>query len=483
MPSLLVIDDEQSILSCFRMAFRDAETEVRTAGTAAAGIESFSKGVPDVVLLDINLPDRSGLDTFREIQALDPRVPVILMTGEGTTETAINAIAQGAYEYLLKPLNILEVRQLVMRAIADSLLMRMPALLEETASDSVSDLLIGRCPAMQAVYKEIGRVAGREVTVLILGESGTGKELVARAIYHHSRRANKLFLAINCGAIPETLLESELFGHEKGAFTSADRKRIGRFEQCSGGTLFLDEIGDMTPLTQTKVLRVLQEQHFERVGGAETIQTDVRVIAATNCDLEQMVHADRFRSDLFYRLNVFTIRLPALRERGEDLPVLVEHFHRRYCREFQKEVHTIAPDALAALCDYSWPGNVRELQSVLKQAILQTRGVVLTCEFLPAFIRRKPGVTPAVATLAPGAGLGDLDHFINERLAAGSNDLHTQWLAVTERHLFQRVLNHTKGNLSQAARILGIHRITLRTKLIALGMSPAARQVEAAASC
>ena len=241
---------------------------------------------------------------------------------------------------------------------------------------------------MQEVYKAIGRVAPQDVTVLILGESGTGKELVARAIYHYSKRAPGPFLAINCAAIPENLLESELFGHEKGAFTGADRKRIGKFEQASGGTLFLDEIGDMTPLTQTKILRVLQGQEFERVGGNEPIRADVRVVAATNRDLEKMVAEGTFRGDLYYRLNVYTIRLPPLRERGDDLPLLAEHFVRRFGRELGKDVRGVSPEAMELLRRYPWPGNVRELQSVVKQALLGTTGPVVLPEFLPAAVRR-----------------------------------------------------------------------------------------------
>ena len=266
--------------------------------------------------------------------------------------------------------------------------MRVPAVIPEGGeAKEDADALLGRCPAMQEVYKAIGRVAPQDVTVLILGESGTGKELVARAIYHYSSRAKGPFLAINCAAIPETLLESELFGHEKGAFTGADRKRIGKFEQCHGGTLFLDEIGDMTPLTQTKILRVLQEQEFERVGGNEPIKADVRVIAATNRDLEKMVAEGTFRGDLYYRLNVFTIKLPPLRERGDDLPLLAEHFVRRFGRELKKDVRGIAPEAMELLRRYPWPGNVRELQSVIKQALLQATGPVLLPEFLPAAVR------------------------------------------------------------------------------------------------
>jgi two-component system nitrogen regulation response regulator GlnG len=301
------------------------------------------------------------------------------------------------------------------------------------------------------------------VTVLILGESGTGKELVARAIYRHSRRAEGPFLAINCAAIPETLLESELFGHEKGAFTGAERKRIGKFEQCSGGTLFLDEIGDMSPLTQTKLLRVLQEQRFERVGGNETITTDVRLLAATNHDLERAVEEGTFRSDLYYRLGGFTIKLPPLRERPEDLPLIVEHFLKRFSRELGKEVQSAAPETLEILQQYPWPGNLRELQSVLKQGLLQATGPVLIPDFLPPLTtaERREKATPAA---------GDWDQFITERLRAGSQDLYAEALAQMERQLLTRVLQQTGGNQLQAAKILGITRGSLRTKIRALGI-------------
>ena len=339
MPTILVVDDETSILHAFRRAFADPEVTLQTASDGPRGWSSSPGRRPDVVVLDMNLPDVSGLDVFRRIRAIDARIPVIFITGHGTTETAIEAMKQGAFDYLLKPLDLARVRELVERAAEISRLMRVPAMVaDEAQARGPDDVLVGRSPAMQEVYKAIGRVAPQDVTVLILGESGTGKELVARAIYQHSRRAAGPFLAINCAAIPENLLESELFGHEKGAFTGADRQRIGKFEQCTGGTLFLDEIGDMTPLTQAKVLRVLQDRRFERVGGNETIRTDVRVIAATNRDLEQMVAAGEFRGDLYYRLGIVTITLPPLRERGEDLPLLVDHFLRRFGRELGKEV-------------------------------------------------------------------------------------------------------------------------------------------------
>ena len=320
MTTLLVVDDEPAIQHAFQRAFRGDEITLRTATTAAEAITIVRKDSPDVVVLDVHLPDATGLATFHRIKEIDARIPVILITGHGTTRLAIEAIKEGAYEYLLKPLELPELRALINRATQSSRLMRVPAAIPEVdPTPPTGDLLIGRCPAIQEVYKAIGRVARQDVTVLILGESGTGKELVARAVYQHSKRGEKPFLAINCAAIPETLLESELFGHERGAFTGAERQRIGKFEQCHGGTIFLDEVGEMTPLTQAKVLRLVQEQRFERVGGAETIQTDVRVIASTNADLEKMAEDGRFRKDLFFRLNVFTIKLPPLRERGDDI--------------------------------------------------------------------------------------------------------------------------------------------------------------------
>jgi two-component system nitrogen regulation response regulator GlnG len=372
----------------------------------------------------------------------------------------------GAFDYLLKPLELGPLRDAVQRALQISRLSHTPAVLPEIeAVPDQADVLVGRCPAMQEVYKAIGRVATQDVTVLLLGESGTGKELVARAIYQHSRRSAGPFLAINCAAIPDNLLESELFGHEKGAFTGADRKRIGKFEQCSGGTLFLDEIGDMAPLTQTKLLRLLQEQRFERVGGNETVQTDVRLIAATNRDLEARVATDHFRKDLFYRLNVFTISLPPLRERPGDLPLLVEHLIKRFRRELNKDVQSVAPEALEMLERYSWPGNVRELQSVLKQALLHATGPVLIPDFLRAALRLEERPADNLAASA------DWEHFVRERLNAGSEDLYAEALASMERQVLTIVLRHTEGNQVQAARILGITRGSLRNKIRALGIT------------
>jgi two-component system nitrogen regulation response regulator GlnG len=466
MPILLVIDDEPSIQHAFRRVFRAPAFTLLTAGSAAEGIDTVQRVRPDVIVLDVHLPDASGLDTLGRLRGLDARIPTILITGHGTTDLAIEAMKQGAYEYLLKPLELPQLRELIDRACLSSRLMHVPAAMEEVESaPEQADVLVGRCPAMQEVYKAIGRVASQEVTVLILGESGTGKELVARAIYQHSRRAERPFLTINCAAIPESLLESELFGHEKGAFTGAERKRIGKFEQCTGGTIFLDEVGDMSPLTQTKILRLLQDQTFERLGGNETVHTDVRLIAATNIDLENAVDVGQFRRDLYFRLNVFTIRLPPLRERGEDLDRLVAHYVKRFARDFDRTVQEVSPQTLELLRAYRWPGNVRELQSVLKQAILQMRGQVLLPEALPGHLQQ-----PASAA-APSASLFDWESYVNSRLAAGTEHLYAETIELAERELLLRVLRHTQGNQVKAARILGITRGSVRTKIKTLGIS------------
>jgi two-component system nitrogen regulation response regulator GlnG len=467
MPTLLVIDDDASILEAFRAVFEEPGVTLLTAATGAEGLRLAAERRPDAVLLDLALPDLPGLEVFRRLRERDARTPVIFITGHGTTDTAIEAMRRGAFDYLLKPLDLGPLRQLVNRAFEISRLMHTPAVVPPEGDAEASDVLVGRCPAMQEVYKAIGRVAPQDVTVLITGESGTGKELVARAIYHYSRRADKPFLAINCAAIPETLLESELFGHEKGAFTGADRRRIGKFEQCSGGTLFLDEIGDMTLVTQAKVLRVLQEQAVERVGGNEPIRTDVRVLAATNRDLGRMMAAGQFRSDLYYRLGVVTLRLPPLRERREDLPLLVEHYLARFSRELGKHVYRAAPETLEVLQRYPWPGNVRELQSVLKQALLHASGSVLVPDFLPSPLH---GPAPEAAAPSPAPVMPEWERFLEERLQAGAQDLHAEWQALTERYLLTRVLQQTQGNQLQAARILGLSRNCLRSKIRALGI-------------
>jgi nitrogen regulation protein NR(I) len=469
MATLLVIDDEPNVLYSLEKSLRSETLTVRTARTAREGIELVRQQPPDAVLLDVRLSDMSGLDAFDHIRQIDPRLPVVLITAYASTELAIEAMKRGAYEYLLKPVDFHLLRATVARAIELSHLQHVPAVFNEGADEGEVDRIVGQAPAMQEVYKAIGRVAQLDVPVLITGASGTGKELVARAIYHHSRRADKPFLPMNCAAIPETLLESELFGHERGAFTGADRRRIGKFEQAHGGTLFLDEIGDMTPATQPKVLRLLQEQAFERLGGNETIRTDVRILAATNQDLEALVASGRFRQDLFYRLRVFTIHLPSLLERLEDLPLLVAYFIKVLNRTLGKQVRTASAETLERLKAHTWPGNVRELQSAIKYAYVRSAGEVLTPDCLPETIGAAPGLRPPSS---PGEGITlDLGELVVRMLQNGENDIYRKVCLAMDRVVLEAVLRHVKGSQVQASELLGISRTTLRAKLRALGVA------------
>lgn len=469
MPVLLVIDDERSILSVFEKVFaKNDDIELITASTAKDGLRLFKQRQPDAVILDVMLPDQPGLEVFAEIQKLDPRLPVVFITGGGNSATAIEAMQRGALDYLSKPLDFTDVRQVVDKAFRIRRVMVESIEIDPAAPREVTpgDAMIGRCPAMQIVYKAIGRVAAQNVTVLIRGESGTGKELIARALYQHSDRSKGPFLAVNCAAIPENLLESELFGHEKGAFTGADRKHIGKFEQCNGGTLFLDEIGDMAPQLQSKLLRILQEQRFERIGGSETVQTDVRVIAATNRNMEQMVHENQFRGDLYYRLNGYTISLPPLRDRGDDLLLLIDHFLAAATEDLKSEVRGVAPEAMAVLRSYSWPGNIRELQGVIRQAVLDTTGPVLFSDALPQVVQ---GTTTSGAV--PASTPEDLwEEFILERLDAEPDSLYDETIEAVERKLLTLVLRETSGNQGEASKVLGITRTTLRSKIKKLGI-------------
>lgn len=472
MASVLIVDDHPLTAGKLRRFFQDENITVFSAGSVAEARETVGCRRPDVVMLNDGLPDGTGLAAFEEIRRVDAAVPIIFLAESNTSYTAIEAMRLGALDCLLKPLDLSHVRGVVEQALKVSNPLSADVKICELCEtgETGSDHLIGRCPAMQEVYKAIGRVAQYDVNVLIRGESGTGKELVARAIYQHSPRAKKTFLAINCSAIPETLLESELFGHEKGAFTGAVARRTGKFEQCDGGTLFLDEIGDMTPLMQSKVLRTIQEKQFERVGGNETIHTDVWIIAATNRDLEAMVAKGDFRADLFYRLNGYGISLPPLRERGDDIPLLVAHLLRRYNRELGKSVDKIAPEAMDALIRYSWPGNVRELQSVLKQAILVASGPILLPEFLPlARHEATQAATPASSLKQDGET--SLEAFIEEHLDQGTSSLYADCLAYMERNLVARTLRRTEGNLSRAAALLGITRGSLRNKAKTYGIT------------
>jgi two-component system nitrogen regulation response regulator GlnG len=494
MAHLLLIDDDPDLVAeQVRQAFPHHRVEV--AATGAEGIARSRARPPDVILLDLRLPDQSGLEVYQQLRAVDARIPVIFVTLAKSADAAIEAMKQGAYDYLFKPLDLHQLRRVAGEALDVARRMREPAVLPEAAPDAdVEGAIVGSCPAMREVYKAVGRVAAQDVPVLITGESGTGKELVARAVYQHGPRARAPFLALNCAAIPETLLESELFGHEKGAFTGADRRRIGKFEQTSGGTLFLDEIGDMPLALQAKLLRVLQEQAFERLGGNETVRTDVRILAATQRDLKAWSEEGKFRPDLYYRLGVFAIHLPPLRERGEDLPLLVRHFVRRFGRDLGREVREVTPEALQRLRGYGWPGNVRELQSVLKQALLRASGTVLLPAFLPPEVgsprsedrgqesevggQGPEGGSPRTPDLGPLTSAGGLEAYIRRRLGPDAHDLYADVHGQLDRLFLPLVLEYTQGNQNQAARLLGIARQTLRLKLRDLGLH-VTRSVEA----
>jgi len=465
MERILIVDDDQSMRYSLNRMLEGQGLQLSLAKNGPEALERFEQDQPDLVVMDIKMPGRSGLEVLREIKEKDPKALVILMTAFGTTETAIEAMKYGAFDYILKPFDIPQMRGLVERALEVSRMMKkIVSLPDREKGEGAEETLVGSSPAMQQTYKMIGQVAPTEVTVLLRGESGTGKEMVARAIYHHSRRGDRPFLPVNCAAIPETLLESELFGHEKGAFTGALTRRIGKFEQCHGGTLFLDEIGDMTPATQAKILRVLQDTQFERLGGSERITVDVRVIVATNKDLEKAIREGSFRQDLYYRLKVVTLHLPPLRDRKEDIPELVRYFLQRFRGDINREVGEISPRALEKLMRYHWPGNVRELENTVKRALVMAKGHTLLAEdFL------LEGVD---------AGMGPAEHLdLEERLQKLMEPVFKELLELSRRSpgadlmselekiLIKRALQETKGHQVQAAILLGISRNTLRSKI------------------
>jgi two-component system nitrogen regulation response regulator GlnG len=470
---LLVIDDDPLILQCMKLALPAPVYEVVTAENASEGLKLFRQQQPDAVLLDIQLPDQSGLAALHEFRGLDRRVPIILMTGHGTAETVITAMSGGAFEYVTKPFDPDDILPLIDSALEASRMARKPAVLPDdkrAKGNQDTDQILGNCPAMVEVFRSIGRVASRDVAVLILGETGTGKEVIARAIYQHSRRHDQIFHAINCAAIPEQLLESELFGHEKGAFTGAEQRRIGKFESCDGGTLFLDEIGDMSLTMQTKLLRVLQQKEFERVGGNKTLKSDVRIIAATNRDLKAAMDDKSFRNDLFYRLNEFTIHLPPLRDRGNDVTRMIEHFFAKLARSLDREFVSVAPETMAILTNYSWPGNVRELQGVIKQALLRASGPVIVPSFLPSGLtdrRESPDGVVAEDAWQPG-----LRKHVKNLLDGGVHEIAREIQDAVDRVVLTETLNATGGNISEASNRLGISRPTFRSRLKHLGLDP-----------
>ena len=424
----------------------------------------------EVVITDLKLPGVNGLDLVRQLHGAKPRLPIILMTAHGTTETAIEATKLGAYDYLLKPFEMEELLDLVEKAVASSRLMTQPVEMGEDIS--VGNPLIGNSRLMQNIYKEIGRVAAKPVPVLIRGETGTGKELIARAIYQHSDRSAAPFVAVNCAAIPETLLESELFGHERGAFTGAEVRRIGRFEQASGGTLFLDEIGDLSSNTQAKLLRVLQEKYIHRLGGKEAIPIDARVLAATHRDLETALREKQFREDLYYRLSVVVIKVPPLHQRAEDIPGLIKYFMQRYGAEFGIESPSIQSEAIQFLQSQPWPGNVRELENVVRQALLLAGKYTINLEHVRKVLA-KMGEALSASTQSIASGITE---YLNRARRGETENVHAQVIEGVERELFAQAIQLAQGNQARAARWLGLSRLTMREKLQRFGLHPGQEQ-------
>jgi nitrogen regulation protein NR(I) len=468
---ILLIEDDASAASELRRVLAGEGYDVRVVGRGDEGLEVAQRGAFEVVITDLKLPGQDGMELVRRLHSAQPRLPIILMTAHGTTDTAIEATKQGAYDYLLKPFEMEELIELVGRACAGCRFMCEPVELGPEVTGRAA--IIGNSRLMQELYKEIGRVAAKPVTVLIRGETGTGKELVARALYQYSDRAQAPFVAVNCAAIPETLLESELFGHERGAFTGADTRRIGRFEQAQGGTLFLDEIGDLSLATQAKLLRVLQERCVQRLAGRETIPVDARVIAATHRDLETALKEKLFREDLFYRLSVVIITVPPLRERPEDIPLLVRYFVRRYGAELELPSSAIQPQALDLLQAQRWPGNVRELENVVRQALLLARGYAINDGHIQAVLARTARPIPETRE-ALARYVTELFKRVQPQGAESEVDrLHALAIEDLERELFGRAIKLAHGNQAKAARWLGVSRLTMREKLNGFGFHPA----------
>jgi DNA-binding NtrC family response regulator len=462
MKHILIIDDDDQLRKSFHKLLVEEGYRVAAAASGEEGVEMVATDAPDVVVLDMRLPGMSGLAAFQAIHSIEPKLPVIMMTAYATTESAIEATKMGAFDYILKPFEIPDMLAVIRQAEEAGRFMRSPVDMGGAAIQGSGEVIVGRSRPMQEVYKAIGRVADSEATVLIRGESGTGKELVARAIYQHSQRASRPFMVINCVAIPENLLESELFGYEKGAFTGAAHRRLGKIEQAHGGTVFLDEIGDMPFSIQAKILRLLQERSIERLGGRDTIPVDVRIIAATNRDLEQALGEGRFREDLYYRLKVVTIPLPPLRERGDDIPRLADFFLTRFAAERGQDNPGITEDALRALQAHPWPGNIRELANTLQKILIFNRGGPIQLDDVTQALDDGPGAGNTGAAMDDEVLRTWIRHFMG---SAAGTDLFETCMDRFASLLISEVLNFTAGNRSRAARLLGLSRPTLHAKI------------------
>ncbi|MEK6680709.1 MAG: sigma-54 dependent transcriptional regulator [Nitrospirota bacterium] len=438
---ILIVDDDESHRLMLKAVLSDDSYEITEASDGKEAVALAEKIDYGLILMDIRMQEMSGIDALKIIKARKPDIPVLLMTAYASVKSAVEALKLGAIDYLTKPLDIQELKHAITGAIAETK--------KEIVAEKDFQGIIARGKAMKEIFETVMKIAPTDATVLISGESGTGKELIANAIHQKSKRLDKPFIKVNCAALTETLLESELFGHEKGAFTGAISKKEGRFELADKGTIFLDEIGDMSPATQAKVLRVLQEQEFERVGGTKTLKVDVRVIAATNKELDKEIKTGRFRDDLFYRLNVVTIHMPSLRKRMEDIIPLSDHFLRHYKEKNNKTIKGLHPEALSLMQSYNWPGNIRELENAIERAVIMSRGEYILPSDLPIAIQ---SALPSDSPLSKGGQRGvDVD--------AGKS------IKDVEKSLIVKTLNETNGNRTKAAEILGITRRTLLNKI------------------
>ena len=449
--NILLIDDEPAQIISIKSFLKRRKYNVLTADSGSEGLKIVQNGNIDLVFTDFRMPDINGLEVVKSVKQINPEIPIVVMTAFSDTEDAVRVMKEGAFDYLLKPVNLDELEALVKKAQEHNFLVSENKLLKEQLQERYRfDSIISQSKEMEQVLNTAGRVAKSKATVLIRGESGTGKELIAKAIHYTSDRKDKPLITVNCAALSENLLESELFGHEKGSFTGATSQRIGRFEQADHGTLFIDEVGDIAPQTQVKLLRALQFGEFERVGGSSTIKVDVRVITATNRNLEEMIAGGSFREDLFYRINVVTIHIPPLRERKTDIPVLVDFFLKKYSKENRKEISGLSREALDYLMRYNFPGNVRELENIIERAVVLTRSNVITTADLPV------GLTDLTET-----GILDPADFSNS---------YTEKVSAFEKSMIETALNLKNGNQTRAAEMLGISERHLRSRMQKLGI-------------
>jgi two-component system nitrogen regulation response regulator GlnG len=456
--SVWVIDDDQSIRWVLEKALQKSAMDVKSFASAEGVMEALQGSRPDVVISDVRMPGMDGFALLNRIQEQFPDLPVIIITAHSDLDSAVSAYKGGAFEYLPKPFDVNEAVEMTRRAAE---LGHRNAAGDEVASSEEVPAIIGESPAMQEVFRAIGRLSRSNITVLINGESGTGKELVAKALHRHSPRAEKPFIALNMAAIPRDLLESELFGHERGSFTGAQSQRIGRFEQCDGGTLFLDEIGDMPAEMQTRLLRVLADGEFYRVGGHTPVRADVRIIAATHQDLEQRVKQGSFREDLFHRLNVIRIQLPSLRQRREDIGLLMQHFLQRAAAELEVETKIPLPETIAVLEQLDWPGNVRQMENLCRWLTVMATGQEIRVDDLPQELREPESGEPT----AGGGWEATLRMWADQKLTQGSESLLDEAMPAFERVMIEAALARTGGRRQDAARLLGWGRNTLTRKI------------------